>query len=394
MHVPLLGEITALRAFFLFLFFYSNDSNSLGTWSTFGAGMLLSNLAGEMKGEKIIIAQIAPSFIITSAVIGYSALYLDQMRMMIFLTLQSLIVPVFKHKCCRVVITEGAEGKEQELPVGGDDDMSPGGRMEYSAKRVLPTMAALTVFLYIWDGLSGLTSGTLFLIVLPEFTHRLPKFPAVKTIAFYLCIFLAAAPIGALVTGAMYFEKEMMEMPDEYKSLAKRVLGARPESVPDYYAIIGVRRGADAGEIKKAFRDLSKIYHPDKTAGNPELQERFVRISEAARKLTGKANDRLAYSKELETAELTDMVTRSVYFGMLFCLWLLMSVLSSVGKGKQAQVNADGTPMEATPVPPPKPKVPMTRGQKFWLWTAIPIYITWGLVEAHWAGIDLFEVVE
>ena len=44
MHVPLLGEITALRAFFLFLFFYSNDSNSLGTWSTFGAGMLLSNL--------------------------------------------------------------------------------------------------------------------------------------------------------------------------------------------------------------------------------------------------------------------------------------------------------------------------------------------------------------
>jgi hypothetical protein len=33
-----------MRAFFLFLFFYSNDSNSLGTWSTFGAGMLLSNL--------------------------------------------------------------------------------------------------------------------------------------------------------------------------------------------------------------------------------------------------------------------------------------------------------------------------------------------------------------
>lgn len=44
MHLPLLGEVTALRAFFLFLFFYSNDSNSLGTWSTFGAGMLLSNL--------------------------------------------------------------------------------------------------------------------------------------------------------------------------------------------------------------------------------------------------------------------------------------------------------------------------------------------------------------
>jgi hypothetical protein len=42
--LPLLGEVTALRAFFLFLFFYSNDSNSMSTWSTFGAGMLLSNL--------------------------------------------------------------------------------------------------------------------------------------------------------------------------------------------------------------------------------------------------------------------------------------------------------------------------------------------------------------
>jgi len=42
--LPLIGEVTMMRAFFLFLFFYSNDSNSLGTWSTFGAGMLLSNL--------------------------------------------------------------------------------------------------------------------------------------------------------------------------------------------------------------------------------------------------------------------------------------------------------------------------------------------------------------
>ena len=45
--------------------------------------------------------------------------------------------------------------------MGGDDDMSPGGRMEFSAQRVLPSMVALTVTLYVWDGLSGLTSGML-----------------------------------------------------------------------------------------------------------------------------------------------------------------------------------------------------------------------------------------
>jgi hypothetical protein len=44
------------------------------------------------------------------------------------------------------------------ISVGGEDDMSPGGRMEFSAQRVLPSMVALTVTLYVWDGLSGLTS--------------------------------------------------------------------------------------------------------------------------------------------------------------------------------------------------------------------------------------------
>jgi len=377
-----------MRAFFLFLFFYSNDSNSLGTWSTFGAGMLLSHLATELKADQIKIPAVAPSFIVTVAVIGYSAVYLDQMRMMLFLSLQSLVVPVYKHRCCRV--EKEVSGVDNP---GGNDDMNPGGQMEYSAKRVLPTMAGLTVFLYLWDGLSGLTSGTLFLIVLPEFTHRLPKFPAAKTIGFYLTIFLMVAPVAVLVTGAMYFEKEMMEMPEEYKSLAKKMLGAKPESVPDYYATIGVRRGAEPSEIKKAFRELSKVYHPDKTAGNTELQERFVKISEAARKLTGKATDRASYFKELETAELTDMVTRSVYFVMLFGLWLLMSMLSA-SKPPQQEFNPDGTPKEAAPPTPPKPKVPMSGGQKIWLLLAIPIYLTWVFAEAHWAGVDLFAVLE
>ena len=168
------------------------------------------------------------------------------------------------------------------------------------------------------------------MIVLPEFTHRLPKFPALKAVLFYLGILVMVAPVGLLVFGAMNFEKEMMEMPEQWKSNIKYVLGAKPESVPDYYSIIGVRRGADPGEIKKAFRELSKVYHPDKTAGNPELQERFVKISEAARKLTGKASDRASFVKELETAELTDMVTRAVAFVMLFGLWAFMTFVETL----------------------------------------------------------------
>lgn len=98
--------------------------------------------ANDLKADKIKVPAVAPSFIVTAAVIGYSAIYLDQMRMMVFLSLQSLVVPVYKHRCCRVEIEVAAIEGTQDRPA--DDDMSPGGRMEYSTKRVLPTMAGLT----------------------------------------------------------------------------------------------------------------------------------------------------------------------------------------------------------------------------------------------------------
>ena len=36
----------------------------------------------------------------------------------------------------------------------------------------------------------------------------------------------------------------------------------------------------------QTFRELSKIYHPDKTVGNVELQDKFVKISDAVRART------------------------------------------------------------------------------------------------------------
>ena len=46
----------------------------------------------------------------------------------------------------------------------------------------------------------------------------------------------------------------------------------------DYYGILGVDKNTSADEIKKAYRKLSKQYHPDV---NPEGDERFKEISEA-----------------------------------------------------------------------------------------------------------------
>jgi molecular chaperone DnaJ len=49
----------------------------------------------------------------------------------------------------------------------------------------------------------------------------------------------------------------------------------------DYYEILGLTRNASSDEIKKAYRNLAKEYHPDKNPNNKEAEEKFKEVSEA-----------------------------------------------------------------------------------------------------------------
>lgn len=60
----------------------------------------------------------------------------------------------------------------------------------------------------------------------------------------------------------------------------------------DYYGILGVGRGADANDIKKAYFKKAKEFHPDvnKTAG---AKEKFAEINEAYETLGDEGKKRI-----------------------------------------------------------------------------------------------------
>ena len=49
----------------------------------------------------------------------------------------------------------------------------------------------------------------------------------------------------------------------------------------DYYKVLCVDESASQDEIKKAYRKLSLLHHPDKNQGNPEAEAKFKNINEA-----------------------------------------------------------------------------------------------------------------
>lgn len=49
----------------------------------------------------------------------------------------------------------------------------------------------------------------------------------------------------------------------------------------DHYATLGVDRNATDDEIKRAYRDLARRYHPDSNPDDPEAEERFKQVTAA-----------------------------------------------------------------------------------------------------------------
>lgn len=59
-------------------------------------------------------------------------------------------------------------------------------------------------------------------------------------------------------------------------------------SKKDYYEVLGLQKGADEKEIKRAYKRLAMKYHPDRTKGDKESEEKFKEINEAYEVLADK----------------------------------------------------------------------------------------------------------
>jgi DnaJ family protein C protein 7 len=79
--------------------------------------------------------------------------------------------------------------------------------------------------------------------------------------------------------------KEVQQLEPEDRTVLKEIRNAEIELKKslrkDYYKILEIDKSADDADIKKAYRRLALVFHPDKNHGNKEAEEKFKDISEA-----------------------------------------------------------------------------------------------------------------
>lgn len=66
-----------------------------------------------------------------------------------------------------------------------------------------------------------------------------------------------------------------------WRNLARQISTSRTCFASDFYAILGVKPTATQAEIKMAYFELSKLYHPDKNVGSADNITKFRHITTA-----------------------------------------------------------------------------------------------------------------
>ncbi|TDZ51807.1 DnaJ-like protein subfamily C member 7-like protein [Colletotrichum trifolii] len=104
--------------------------------------------------------------------------------------------------------------------------------------------------------------------------------------------------------------KAIQELDPEDRTIAKEVRRAELEfkksQRKDYYKILAVDKNADDNQIKKAYRRLAIIHHPDKNPNDEQAAERFKDIGEAYETLSD-SQKRARYDSGEDLIDPSDM---------------------------------------------------------------------------------------
>lgn len=85
----------------------------------------------------------------------------------------------------------------------------------------------------------------------------------------------------------------------------------------DFYTIMGIPRTATIKEIKKAYSDLSKKYHPDRNPGDDIAVKNFQKIQEAY-EILGDQEKRTIYDRRLASPPISIQVANKTNFQDIF----------------------------------------------------------------------------
>ena len=99
-------------------------------------------------------------------------------------------------------------------------------------------------------------------------------------------------------------------MTETSRSTASNTPPAPLVELPNYYDRLGLRRGASGQDIRRAYRDLSKLYHPDTTELESAIAiPKFQALNEAYATLSS-PEKRLAYDYKIGYSRLSVMQVR------------------------------------------------------------------------------------
>ncbi|WP_170937279.1 DnaJ domain-containing protein [Rhodomicrobium sp. R_RK_3] len=91
----------------------------------------------------------------------------------------------------------------------------------------------------------------------------------------------------------------------------------------NYYDILGISENADDDQVKQAFRELAKYYHPDHNPGDAEAERSFKRINTAYEGLKD-ASRRQAYNEWLSFSDKREKAKRTQWGRLAAMVFLLL----------------------------------------------------------------------